>query len=90
MHKTEKHPKNKTILKRTEIKDSPFTIIERDGKYFGTMGKYQLTTAVDTFAQAKKELTTLTWDRIIQVTILLIEELKQQELDIKKLTDNDN
>jgi hypothetical protein len=60
------------LIKREDIKESPFTIITIDGKSFGTMGNYRLTEE-GTKDQIKKELSKITWNRIIQVTMILNE-----------------
>ena len=38
----EKKPKNKQLVKRHELKNSPFVVIETNKQFFLTMGKYRL------------------------------------------------
>ena len=63
-------------ISRYDVKDSPFTIITIDGKSFGTMGDYRLTEE-GTLKDIKKQLKTITWNRIIQV-IMLLDEMKNK------------
>ena len=68
-------PKSEELVRRTEVKNSPFTIIEIDGKCFGTMGTYRVTEE-GTFEDVKKELESITWNRIVQVMLILLETHK--------------
>lgn len=65
---------NQTI-KRTEIKDSPFHVITIDGESFGVMGDYRLTEKAGSEKEVKAELKKITWNRIVQV-IMILEEVK--------------
>lgn len=69
-------------ISREQIKDSPFTIITIDGKSFGTMGDYRVTEE-GTLKEIKKQLKTITWNRIIQV-VMLLEEMKNNLKTNKK------
>ena len=80
VEKTNKENSNSELIERTEIENSPFTIIKTKGMYFGVMGQYRLTEPNDNKETIEKELKELTWNRIIQVTLLLIESMKEQEL----------
>lgn len=71
--------KSTELIKRHEIDNTPFQIIETEEKCFGAMGKFRITEFFKTKEEVEKELTPMTWDRIIQVTILLIEEFKNQK-----------
>ena len=61
-------------ISREEVKDSPFHVITIDGESFGVMGDYRLTEKMSK-EKVKKELKKITWNRIIQV-IMLLEEIK--------------
>jgi translation elongation factor P/translation initiation factor 5A len=63
------------LIKREEIKNSPFTIITKDGESFGVMGNYKITENAKSKKEIKKQLETITWNRIIQV-VMLLDELK--------------
>ena len=69
-------------ISRENVKDSPFTIITIDGKSFGTMGDYRLTEE-GTIKEIRKQLKTITWNRIIQV-IMLLDEMKNNLKTNKK------
>lgn len=62
-------------ISREQVKDSPFTIITIEGKSFGTMGDYRVTEE-GTLKEIKKQLKTITWNRIIQV-VMLLDKLKE-------------
>lgn len=74
---TKKNKKNTELIKRTNIENTPFTIIEVNKKYFGTMGMNRITEEHDTFEEAKKETTEITWNRIIQTISIIIEHEKK-------------
>jgi len=59
------------LIKREEIKDSPFTIISVKDKHFGVMGNYRVTEENHNKKEVKKELEKITWNRIIQVMMIL-------------------
>jgi len=69
-------------ISREQIKDSPFTIITIDGKSFGTMGDYRVTKE-GTIKEIRKQLKTITWNRIIQV-VMLLDEMKNNLKTNKK------
>jgi len=69
-------------IKREDVKDSPFTIITIEGKSFGTMGEYRLTEEGN-IKDIRKQLKTITWNRIIQV-VMLLEEMKNNLKTNKK------
>jgi len=65
------------LITRTEVDNSPFIIITTNGESFGTLGKYRITEPYHTIEQCKKELEKITWNRIIQVCLLLNETYKE-------------
>ena len=69
-------------IKREDVKDSPFTIITIDGKSFGTMGGYRLTEEGN-IKDIRKQLKTITWNRVIQV-VMLLDEMKNNLKTNKK------
>lgn len=62
---------NEELIQREDIKDSPFQIITVDNKSFGVMGKYRLTEEKETKDEIRKDLESITWNRIIQVIMIL-------------------
>jgi len=65
------------LVKREKIKDSPFEIITQQGKSFGIMGDYRVTEQYEKKSEVKKELSKITWNRIVQV-IMILEEVKDK------------
>lgn len=55
------------LIKKTDIKNSPFVIISADGKHFAALGNYRLTELYTSFEECKKEIQKITWNRIIQI-----------------------
>jgi hypothetical protein len=64
---------SKEMIERDEIKDSPFTVITMEGQSFGVMGDYRLTEKSDTKEEVIEKLEKITWNRIIQVMMILKE-----------------
>jgi len=64
---------NSEIIKRKDIKNSPFIVITVEKGSFGTMGKYRITEIYETPEEVEEELKEITWNRIIQVIQLLTE-----------------
>lgn len=73
---------NSELIKRTEIKDTPFTVITIEGKSFGSMGQYRITEIYNNEETPKKEVQKITWNRLIQVIMLLQE---QKDITLKKV-----
>ena len=71
-----KNYSKKQLVEREQLKDTPFEIITIEGESFGTMGQYRLTEKYKDRKEVKKELEKITWNRIIQI-IMLLDELKQ-------------
>ena len=71
------------LVKREKIKDSPFEIITQQGTSFGIMGDYRVTEQYKKKAEVKKELSKITWNRIVQV-IMILEEVKTKLKDKTK------
>jgi hypothetical protein len=49
------------------IENTPFTIVEQNGEYFGTLGNHRLTDIYEDKEECKKDLTEITWNRLVQV-----------------------
>ena len=73
---------NEELIKRLSIEDSPFEVITKDGVSFGVMGNYRLTSKSTDEQSVKSELEKITWNRIIQV-VMILNELKEK-LEINK------
>lgn len=69
------------LLKREQLENTPFTIVEFDKKYFASMGMYRLTELHEDKTQLIQKMQNITWNNLIQViTILITEEAKLKEL----------
>ena len=78
--KTNEESLSEELIKRKQITDSPFEVITRDGYSFGVMGNYRLTEQNYSKNQVKEvseELEKITWNRIIQV-IMILDEIKDK------------
>lgn len=76
--------KSSELVKRKIVEDSPFTIITVDGKSFGVMGEYRVTENKNKVEEVEEELKNITWNRIIQVMMILEEiRTKDKEFDNK-------
>lgn len=67
----DKQDSNYELITRTDVEDSPFVIIGKDNEYFGVMGKYRITEPEETKEEVLKKLQKITWNRIIQVIMIL-------------------
>ncbi len=63
------------LVKRIDMEDSPFIVVETRGQYFGAMGNYRLTELYDDLEECKKEVEEFSWNRAVQVMMLLNEKL---------------
>ncbi len=73
--------KGTSILEKVNIPDSPFIIVEENGKFYGLLGKYRLTEECETREEAVKETTKMTWDNLIKMMIVI----QDMEIEINKL-----
>lgn len=58
------------LIKRTDVKNSPFVIISADGNHFAALGNYRLTELYTSFEECKNDIQKITWNRIIQIITL--------------------
>jgi len=65
------------LIKRVQIKDSPFEVITQDGYSFGVMGNYRLTEKSNDAKEVAKELKKITWNRVIQI-VMILDEVKSK------------
>jgi hypothetical protein len=79
---TDNKKSGEELIKRKDIKDSPFEIITINGESFGAMGQYRITEK-GKFKDIEKELSKITWNRIVQVVMLLDEAKEKVKTDKK-------
>jgi len=65
------------LIQKEEIKDSPFTIITIKEESFGVMGGYRLTETAQTKEEIREQLEKITWNRIVQV-MMILEKIKEE------------
>jgi thioredoxin-related protein len=78
---------NEELIKKYEVKNTPFTIIKQDNKVYGVMGQYRLTEDLKSVKKAKEEMKKITWDRLMQVVTILFdkaEEIKEFNRNLNK------
>lgn len=74
------NPKNKNnsnsgeqLVEQIPIKDTPFTALKFDGKWYLAMGKYRLTHELNNYQACVREAKDASWNRILQVIQIMIE-----------------
>ena len=82
--KEPKENSNSELIQRDGITDSPFEVITQNGVSFGTMGQYRLTEPTTDKRKLKKELEKITWNRIIQV-VMILDEMKDKLKEVKPI-----
>ncbi len=77
----DKSVENTELVERIEVENTPFTIVKIDGEYFGTMGEYRLTEKFNTLEECEEAVSKFSWNRVIQVMMLLVDKLKAVDLE---------
>lgn len=73
---------NKEIIKQKEIEGTPFKIIEIEGEYFLTLGKYRLTQPMDKEEDVRKYLITDKWTLLLQMIEIRF-QIEKEENKVK-------
>jgi hypothetical protein len=68
------------IMQYEHLENSPFTLVNNEGKWYGLMGNHRLTEAYEDRETLVKELTEITWNRLTQVMWAISEKVKTIEL----------
>lgn len=71
------------VIERFQVEKSPFTIISVNGEHFGVMGEYRMTESYESRGACEKELKQITWNRIIQV-MMVLEEIRSKDENFNK------
>ena len=58
---------DKPLLNFENIENTPFTIVEEEGKYFGVIGEHRITEEFYNKELCEKECIEISWNRIVQV-----------------------
>lgn len=70
---------NEGKIARTDIEDTPFTIVETPDGVFGSLGKYRLTDFHKTKQEAMDDLLPMTWNRVVQLVSLVTTILNEKD-----------
>ena len=81
------YSKNTEMVERWPIKDSPFTCITIEDKHFGVMGEYRVTEEMESRGAVEDELRSITWNRIIQV-MMILDEIRKKDKDFDEKVNN--
>ena len=77
------------LIERNDIKGTPFTVISTEDKHFGVMGGFRITEEMKSVGEVEDELKSITWNRIVQVMMILAELKDEAQKAIKEeLTEN--
>ena len=79
--------KTEELVKRTDIVDSPFVVVTTEEGSFVTMGKYRLTEPFESEEEAIINGSEITWNRIIQVLMLINQEMEENKELLTKITE---
>jgi hypothetical protein len=72
------------MIERNPIEGSPFTVITlEENTHFGVMGEYRVTEEKNSRGEVEDELRCITWNRIIQV-MMILEEIKGKDKNFDK------
>jgi hypothetical protein len=74
---------NEELVQFEEIKDTPFQVVTEHGMSWGALGNYRLTEPNENKIKVRDELKKISWNRIIQV-IMILDEIKEK-VNINKL-----
>ena len=77
----------KELIKREDVKDSPFTIISLDGYHFGVLGDYRITEKTNDKKKLRQDLKKFTWNRLIQVMMILENQREKISQEVKLNTE---
>jgi hypothetical protein len=75
------------MIERWQVPNSPFTVISLENKHFGVMGEYRVTDEMKSRGEVEDELKCITWNRIIQV-MMILDEIKSKDKDFNKKVKN--
>lgn len=65
--------KEDTFTTIHEVEDTPFKVVETEKGNFVVLGNHRLTHEIETKEEAIKEAKKMTWERIMQVIHILVE-----------------
>jgi hypothetical protein len=69
---------NEQLIKRHDIPNTPFVIVEIENEYFATMGQYRMTEKYSNYEDAYNSIMDNNWNNVTNLIIVLTEILKNQ------------
>lgn len=69
---------NEELVKRHDIEETPFTIVEAAGGYWGTMGKYRITEKLESKKAVEDAIMPQTWNNLVRIMVLVTESINQK------------
>lgn len=64
------------LIQKIDVENTPFIVVTVEGKSFGAMGQHRITEMMETAEEVSKELEKFSWNRLVQVMMILTEKLK--------------
>jgi hypothetical protein len=81
------YSKTEELVERYPVKNTPFTIITIEDENFGVMGEYRITESYKSRGECEDALVPFTWNRMIQV-VMILEEIRKKDKDFDKKVRN--
>lgn len=76
---------SKQLVEQHPIKDTPFSAVKFEDKWFLTLGKYRLTNQLNSKKECETEAKDASWIRIMQVIKIVIQEHETEKELINNL-----
>ena len=67
------------LIERIEIPSTPFMAVRKEKDWYVMLGNYRLTPELESFHDASKEALLITWNKIMNVMAIMVEELKNEK-----------
>lgn len=77
------------LITQKQIKDTPFTAVKVDNKYFLTCGKYRVSAVFGSFEECEEDAKDTSWNRLSQVIMAIAEGTIQNYLNNQNKKDNE-
>jgi len=68
--------KQSYLIEHENVEETPFTMVKNEGIWYGVIGNHRLTEGHNDKEELKKELTEITWNRLVQVIWAINEKFK--------------
>jgi hypothetical protein len=88
--KTKEGDDPRQLVEYEQVKGTPFTAVKDGNKWYVLMGKYRLTEAMETKAEAVKDAEEITYFRIMQIFNIMMQDYQDQKKIQKNGTAKNN